>query len=167
MNLQELNELNEIDAKEVFSRCCSASNWVNDMVNARPYKDIDAVQARAVKVWRTMEKPDFMEAFDGHPKIGDPESLADKYRNTHALASDEQSSVEVASEEVIHKLAIANQQYKQKFGYIFIICATGKTADQMLDLINRRIYNDPESELAIAATEQQKITAIRISVIFS
>ena len=114
-----------------------------------------------------MEKPDFMEAFDGHPKIGDPESLADKYRNTHALASDEQSSVEVASEEVIHKLAIANQQYKQKFGYIFIICATGKTADQMLDLINRRIYNDPESELAIAATEQQKITAIRISVIFS
>ena len=137
------------------------------MVDARPFKDKNAVQVQAVKIWKTMKMSDFMEAFDGHPKIGNPNSLRAKYRNTHALASDEQSSVEHASEEVIQDLQIANQQYEQKFGYIFIVCATGKTADQMLDLIKRRIYNDTESELAIAATEQQKITAIRISVMLN
>ena len=165
MNLKELNELDQADAREVFFLCCTASNWINGMADARPFKDTDSVQAQAVKLWETMEKSDFMEAFDGHPKIGDPDSLGAKYRNTHALASGEQSSVELASDEVIHSLEIANQQYEQKFGYIFIVCATGKTADQMLGLVNRRITNDPETELAIAAIEQQKITAIRISAI--
>ena len=133
------------------------------MVNSRPFRDTDSVQEKAIEIWKVMERSDFMEAFDGHPKIGDPDSLRAKYRNTHALASGEQSSVELASDEVIRNLGIANQQYEQKFGYIFIVCATGKTADQMLDMVNRRIYNDPESELAIAAAEQQKITGIRIA----
>jgi len=142
--------------------CCAASRWIEAMIQARPFADIEQVHARAVVIWNRMQAADFMEAFEGHPRIGDPESLRQKYRHTRALAAGEQAAVEQASDDVLAELAELNQQYQNRFGYIFIVCATGKTALQMLELIRKRINNAPDDEIKIAAAEQQKITAIRI-----
>ena len=113
-----------------------------------------------------MAFPDYMEAFDGHPKIGDPDSLRSKYQNTHSLARSEQASVAQATDDTIEQLAIFNKKYEQKFGYIFIVCATGKSAMEMLSLVKQRLHNTPEKELVIAADEQEKIMLLRISGLF-
>ncbi len=114
-----------------------------------------------------MAVSDYMQAFDGHPKIGDPESLKEKYRGTHAMATDEQSAVKLATDQVLAELAQYNARYEKKFGYIFIVCATGKSAAEMLALIRSRIKNAPAEELNHAAREQAKITAVRISKLFA
>jgi 2-oxo-4-hydroxy-4-carboxy-5-ureidoimidazoline decarboxylase len=162
LNLQHLNQLDIDAASEAFSKCCTASNWINQMVKARPFECQDSLKETAKIIWQSMMDSDYMEAFEGHPKIGDPESLKEKYRNTHDLASAEQSSMQQATDEVIEELAKLNVEYEIKFGFIFIVCATGKSAEEMRNLIKNRIDNDPEEELNIAAKEQEKITDIRL-----
>lgn len=114
-----------------------------------------------------MQEPDWLEAFDGHPKIGDPASLKKKYHSTQALASEEQSGVREATDQHIADLAKANQSYLDRFGFIFIICATGKTAEEMLGTILDRLNNTRDQELRIAAKEQLKITHIRLENLIS
>jgi len=116
--------------------------------------------------WSKMNREDYMEAFDGHPKIGDPASLKKKYAATLSLADHEQSSVKLASDETIRQLARFNRRYEEKFGYIFIVCATGKSAEEMLALVKRRIHNDADNEIEIAAREQLKILLIRVEKMF-
>lgn len=108
-----------------------------------------------------------MEAFLGHPKIGDVDSLAQKFRATKKWAGNEQELVQDASLELISKLAQGNTDYENKFGFIFIVFATGKTAQQMLDLLCARLPNPPDRELEIAAAEQHKITRLRIQKLFA
>ena len=114
-----------------------------------------------------MREQDLLEAFDGHPKIGDPDSLKKKYAATKKLATSEQSAVQYASDETIDELAACNQAYLDKFGFIFIICASGKSADEMLVSIKNRISNSRERELLLAAEEQRKITHLRLNKLFS
>ena len=160
--LSKLNSLDEDQAKATFSQCCSATRWVGMMVRSLPYDNTDSVVEHARYYWRQMGREDYQEAFDGHPKIGDPASLKEKYRNTHHLASSEQSSVEVASDRVLEELADLNNQYEKRFGFIFIVCASGKSAEEMLSLIRQRIQNEPDTEIRIPASEQDKITILRI-----
>lgn len=163
MNIQTLNSAPPHEAKKWFSQCCTASRWVDAMVSSRPFDNQDQLLETASMQWRTLQNQDFIEAFEGHPMIGNPDSLKEKYRNTHAMASGEQSGMKQATDDVILELARLNLEYFEKFGFIFIVCATGKSAGEMLELIQSRINNDDDSEIAIAAREQEKITAIRIN----
>ena len=162
MELAKLNELSHADATTAFMQCCTASEWVEQLVQARPFATADALREKADAIWSTLAEKDFLEAFDGHPKIGDVGSLKAKYANTKALASGEQSSVNEASDEVINALAAGNTAYEEKFGFIFIVCATGKSAARMLALLEARLPNDRDTELKNAAEEQRKIYHIRL-----
>ena len=165
MTIKELNILSTNDAFIVFEKCCVAGQWINEMIRSRPYNKIQDVFTASEKAWSNCNKSDYLEAFKGHPKIGDISSLSKKYVNTSDIAANEQSGVSVANNDVIKRLAIGNQEYEDKFGYIFIVCATGKTAQEMLSLLEERIVNDASTELGIAAGEQHKITTIRLEKI--
>ena len=105
---------------------------------------------------------DWLEAFAHHPKIGDLDSLESKFRATADLASNEQRGVRAASTPTLEQLRSANLEYERRFGYIFIVCATGKSAPEMLQLLRERLTNDAETELRQAAAEQSKITRLRL-----
>lgn len=162
MNLEQLNCLSNSEATHAFMQCCTASNWVKAMVDARPFADDKALAKRANSAWSDAVEADFIEAFEGHPQIGNVATLRAKYANTKELASGEQSSVKQASEQVLVDLAQGNADYLEKFGFIFIVCATGKSAQQMLDLLLARLPNDKATELANAAEEQRKIFHLRL-----
>jgi 2-oxo-4-hydroxy-4-carboxy-5-ureidoimidazoline decarboxylase len=162
MNLEKLNTLPIAQATHTFMQCCTASTWVNAMVKARPFSDTLAIVQQADLTWQTLGEADYLEAFEGHPQIGNVATLREKYANTKALASGEQSSMSQATEEVLVALAKGNADYLEKFGFIFIVCATGKSAAQMLALLVARLPNDKAVELANAAEEQRKIFHIRI-----
>ena len=132
------------------------------MVSGRPYSTADELRSAADKNWQGLDEHDYLQAFDGHPKIGDVESLKAKYANTKELAAGEQSSVNVASGDTIAALADGNSAYEEKFGFIFIVCATGKTAAQMTALLQARLPNERNQELINAAEEQRKIFQIRL-----
>ena len=162
-SLSEVNILSEEDAQVAFSNCCTSQSWIDSMVAARPFISLEQCHEIALSVWAGLSDQDFLQAFEGHPKIGDVTSLREKYAHTKKLASGEQSSVDDASEEVIQQLSAGNTAYEEKNGFIFIVCATGKSAAQMLELLNQRLPNEREVELKNAAAEQAKITAIRIN----
>jgi 2-oxo-4-hydroxy-4-carboxy-5-ureidoimidazoline decarboxylase len=162
-SLSELNILSIEDAQEAFSNCCTSQAWNDAMVAARPFISLEQCHEVALSVWAGLGEQDFLQAFAGHPKIGDVTSLREKYAHTKKLASDEQSLVDDASEEVIQNLSNGNAEYEEKNGFIFIVCATGKNAAEMLALLNQRLPNEREVELKNAAVEQAKITAIRIN----
>lgn len=161
-SIAELNQLSEPDARVALERCCGASRWVQLMVERRPFEDEAALMTAADEAWVRMERKDILEAFQHHPQIGDVASLRQKFASTATWASHEQSGVQAASEHVLEALARGNQAYREKFGYIFIVFATGKSASEMLDLLELRLPNPPEKELPIAAAEQAKITRTRL-----
>ena len=162
MDIETFNGLEPAEAADVMQRCCTASRWVNRMVEGRPYPGIAEMLERAGEHWSGMVETDWLEAFEGHPRIGDPESLKAKYRATLATASGEQSSVRQADESTLAGLAEGNQAYFERFGFIFIIFASGKSAPEMLANLQNRLGNSRQTELATAAAEQWKITRRRL-----
>jgi 2-oxo-4-hydroxy-4-carboxy-5-ureidoimidazoline decarboxylase len=158
----KLNSLADDDARAAFSNCCAAAKWVNGMLAARPFASDKALFAACDAVAATLLESDWLEAFAAHPLIGDVDSLRKKYAATKQLAAGEQSGVDAASEATLHELAELNQAYLARFGFIFIVFATGKTADRMLAILKSRIDNTRDQELANAAAEQLKITRLRI-----
>lgn len=166
MLLEDFNVLPVEEAVAALQACCAAQRWVSAVVEQRPFSSLDDLQQSARIEWSGLAEADYLEAFDAHPKIGDPDSLKKKYADTHKMASKEQSLVEEAAPEVIADLATLNQAYFEKFGFIFIVCATGKTATEMLALVKERLPNDRADELVNAASEQAAITAIRINKLF-
>ncbi len=162
MNLDQLNKLPTDEAVDALSRCCAATRWANEVAEHRPYASNAELFEAADDIWWKLDGDDWLEAFDGHPKIGDIDSLRKKYASSRSWSEGEQSGVEAASDDVLHRLAEANDEYEEKFGYIFIVCATGKSAAEMLDILEERLPNSPDDELPIAAAEQAKITRIRL-----
>jgi len=163
MTLSEINQLSHEQAVNTFMQCCTSSVWVERLANARPFSNEAALRDCANTVWQSLEETDYLAAFEGHPKIGDVNSLRAKYANTKALASNEQGLVNKASEQVLQRLAQGNDDYEDKFGFIFIVCATGKSAQQMSDLLQARIPNNKSQEFVNAAEEQRKIFQLRIN----
>ena len=163
MSVVEINAASSAEAAQLFLQCCASQRWIALMVASRPYATAQALRDQADVHWREMGEEDYLQAFDGHPKIGDVGSLQAKYANTKTLAAGEQSGVDLASDEVIQRLAEGNSQYQDKFGFIFIVCASGKTADEMLGLLEARLPNDRHTELLNAAEEQRKIFHIRLN----
>jgi len=157
-----LNRLEEASLRAVLARCCVSRGWIEGMAARRPFAADEQVLAAAAGVWQGLGRDDWREAFAGHPPIGDLASLQAKYAGTQPLAAREQAGMLTASEQTLRRLAEGNRAYKDKFGHIFIVCATGKSADEMLALLEARIGNHPATELPIAAEEQLKITQIRL-----
>jgi OHCU decarboxylase len=132
------------------------------MLAARPFASDQSVEASAAEIAKQLCRDDWLQAFAAHPRIGDADSLREKYSSTKQWASGEQSGIAEANDATIQELAQLNNDYVEKFGYIFIVCATGKSADEMLAILRDRLPNHPDAELLIAAQEQQKITLLRL-----
>jgi 2-oxo-4-hydroxy-4-carboxy-5-ureidoimidazoline decarboxylase len=158
-----LNALAEPAAAEALRRCCAAERWVAALLALRPYASSLELHACAERAWQSLEERDYLEAFSHHPQIGqDLASLRQRFNSTHTLAEGEQAGVHDADEATLHALREGNRAYRARFGYIFIVCATGKSAAEMLHLLQQRIGNDPATELRLAAAEQAKITRLRL-----
>ena len=162
MTLHEFNILPKQQLIEELTKCCGSSSWVNRMLPFIPADDMIELLEDAEEQWWQCKEEDWKEAFSHHPKIGDVESLAKKFASTAQWASGEQSGVTAGSKETIEALAESNRLYEEKFGYIFIVCATGRSADEMLGMLLARLENNPEEEIQVAADEQNKITKLRI-----
>ncbi len=167
MTLHELNILSKERLTEELTKCCGATNWVQRMLHFIPADDLVELLNDAEEQWWQCTEADWKEAFTHHPKIGDIDSLKKKFASTANWASGEQSGVNTATDTIINALAEGNRLYEEKFGYIFIVCATGKTASELLDLLQNRFNNKPEDEIKIAADEQNKITLIRLQKLIS
>lgn len=162
MTIEALNALTPSEANEQFKLCCGASNWVEKMNQNRPFHDKNEVYQQAESIWFSLSSEDWLEAFTHHPKIGDIDSLRKKFHNTKSISKNEQSGVNDAEKSTLNDLAKSNQLYEDKFGFIFIVCATGKSADEMLALIKMRLNKNAETEMQNAAKEQNKITQLRL-----
>lgn len=162
MTLDHLNTLPDEEATAAFLRCCGATRWVRQMTDRRPFADADALFAAADEIGAGLSRDDWLEAFAHHPRIGDLESLRTRFADTAFWAAGEQAGTATASEAVLRALAEGNRAYEERFGYIFIVCATGKSAGEMLNLLRARLPNDPAAELSVAAEEQRKITCLRL-----
>ena len=163
MTLKELNTLRAEEASSWFEQCCAAKTWVYQMVKSRPYSDKNALVNQAKSAWAKCSDDDYLEAFTAHPMIGDVDSLRKKFANTKAIAAGEQSGTASASEAVLRQLKEANHAYLDKHGFIFIICATGLSAQTMLEALQARLPNTTQQEITNAAAEQIKITLLRIN----
>src|SRR6185369_11838401 len=142
--------------------CCGSKRWAKQMAEARPYENLADVITRANEIWQSLDREDWLEAFRSHPKIGEKKSAETVSAQARQWSGQEQSGVSAASTETTNALANLNHAYEQKFGYIFIICATGKTSDEMLAALRERLEHEPADELPIAAAEQSKITELRL-----
>ncbi|MBL7738841.1 MAG: 2-oxo-4-hydroxy-4-carboxy-5-ureidoimidazoline decarboxylase [Chitinophagaceae bacterium] len=162
MTLHELNTLPKDHLAEELTRCCGSQAWVKRMLPFFPADDLVELLEDAEEQWWKCSEEDWKEAFAHHPKIGDIDSLKKKFAATAQWASGEQSGMNIASQQTIELLAEGNRQYEEKFGYIFIVCATGRSADEMLAILESRLPNDPGDEIEIAADEQSKITRLRL-----
>jgi 2-oxo-4-hydroxy-4-carboxy-5-ureidoimidazoline decarboxylase len=158
-----LNALSDEAARQALERCCAAQRWVNALLEQRPFDSALALFTAAERSFAELGRDDYLEAFAHHPQIG--ASLADlraRFPATSAWSSAEQAGVSDASDETLLSLRAANAEYLARFGHIFIVCASGKTAKEMLSLLEARLDNPPDVELRIAAAEQAKITRLRL-----
>ena len=156
MNLTTFNALDTASVRKELFACCGSTKWTDLMMSHFPFTSEKQLVDLSAKIWYDVcAEADWRESFTHHPKIGDVKSLTEKF------AGKEQAGVAVATPETIQLLAKANSDYEAKNGFIFIVCATGKSADEMLALLLDRLQNSAEEELHIAMGEQQKISIIR------
>jgi OHCU decarboxylase len=162
---QSVNRLNELSANEAqaeFLKCCGSTKWALEMTAARPFATEQELFARADDISSSLEDEDWLEAFRAHPKIGEKKAATAQSHQEQKWSAQEQSGVSEASAGTIAQLAERNREYEDRFGFIFIVCASGKSPDQMLAILDGRIDNDPRTELRIASEEQRKITRLRL-----
>lgn len=161
-DLDWLNSLATDRAFAEFHACCGSSRWAKEMINNRPFGDVSSVKECARDIWWTLDTADWLEAFRSHPKIGEKKAEGTVSQKARLWSGDEQSGVRDATRETSGSLATLNKEYEAKFGFIFIVCATGKSSEEMLAILRERLMNDPTQELRNAATEQAKITELRL-----
>ncbi len=167
MTIAEFDHLNSEKKKEILQQCCGSSAWIEKMLTIPPAEDLIDLFEDAEEKWYECSEADWKEAFSHHPKIGDLNSLKEKFAPSADFAEGEQSSLKQASEKVLQSLAEANVTYEKKFGYIFIVSAAGKSAEEMLDVLTARLNNNPDQEIKIAMDEQNKITRLRLEKLFN
>jgi len=160
--LARLNALDAETCERELLKCCGAREWARAMVARRPFEDVEELMLTAEQVWWSLGTRDWHEAFASHPKIGERKSAQMQSDQAQAWSEQEQSGTRDAEQATLDELTAANRVYEEKFGHIFIVCATGKTAAQMLTLLHARLPNDPGIELHNAAAEQRKITRLRL-----
>lgn len=158
--LAEWNSFDAANAAEVILPCNGSGAWAERVVQLRPFADVEDLLAAADRVWRGLPERDWQEAFDSHPRLGERNAKAATEKSL-SWSADEQSAAN-PDYAVWHALAKANREYETKFGRIFLLCATGRTAEEMLAILQRRMQNDAETELQEAAEQQRMITQLRL-----
>ena len=153
MTLAELNASSAREAERALAGCCGSSNWAAAMARQRPFASLEQLLVAAERLWWDLSSPDWLEAFSHHPRIGD---------RAAGWASQEQAGTVGASQETLDALVRWNADYERRFGFVFLIFATGKSADEMLAELKRRAQNERTDEIRIAAGEQAKITRLRL-----
>ncbi len=159
--LKRWNSLSKGQAFDEILPCCGSRAWATGMVERRPMPDKATLLAISDEIWAGLGEADWMEAFRCHPRIGESRSRG---ASVQALAWSAQEQRRVADDGEAVKLALAkaNREYERRFGYIFIVCATGRSSGDILEILRRRLHNDSASELSEAAGEQRQITQIRL-----
>lgn len=159
--LRRLNALAESEAAAALQACCGSTRWAQKMLAGRPFPSVERLREAADKIWTEMGRDDCLEAFRAHPRIGEksPEKQATVARQ---WSEQEQAGTRGAGGKVLAELAEAGRAYEARFGYLFIVCATGKTTEEMLALLRQRLQNEPDQELRIAAEEQRRIMQLRL-----
>ncbi len=159
LGLRWLNALPSPAAERELLACCGSERWVQGMVARRPFSDLGDLLAASDLIWGDLERRDLLQAFAAHPRIGEttaPDAAGGGW------AQEEQAAAVGAGREVLQGLLAANRAYEAKFGYIFIVSATGKSADEMLTLLRKRLDNSPDEEVQVASEEQRSITRLRL-----
>jgi hydroxyisourate hydrolase len=159
MRLENVNALDDESTVRELRRCCGSTQWIAAMTRARPFASAEAMADAGDTIWASLDAADWLEAFAAHPRIGD---LQTGTSGAAEWEQQEQAVARSAPKELTDRLVARNRQYETRFGYIFILCATGKTVEEMLAIIEDRLQNDSREELRIAAEEQRQITRLRI-----
>ena len=157
-----LNSLTVEAATKEFLQCCGSRRWAQQMSNDRPYSTLEGLITHANQLWWSLTPADWLEAFRSHPKIGEKKASNNVSVQSQQWSGQEQAEVDNASQQTADSLAALNRDYEEKFGFIFIICATGKTSGEMLAVLQERLQHDSDTELRLAAAEQAKITQLRL-----
>jgi OHCU decarboxylase len=147
--------------------CCGSQAWVEHMLNRVPFPNTASLLDTADEVWAALTRDDWLEAFRHHPAIGARRGKKVQSTTARRWSKSEQSVAQEADAATLSELAKANEEYRAKFGHVFLICATGKTSEEILSNLRWRLPNDPEQELRVAAEEQRKITRLRLEKLFT
>lgn len=160
---ERINRAPPAEARAQLELCCGSSRWINRMMAHIPFASREAALKAARDEWFALLPADWREAFDHHPRIGaSTSSVAQDFSPASAISAREQAGVASATDDVKRALAEGNRAYEERFGHIYIVCATGKSAEEMLAILNARLKNDPETEMRIAAEEHAKICDLRL-----
>lgn len=162
MNLERWNGLPDEEAVREILGCCGSRRWARALANLRPFASEVALAEKADEVWWQLDPADWGEAFASHPRIGEKKAPVSATEKSAQWSSEEQSGVAKAREDIQARLQSGNQKYEERFGRIYIVCATGKSAEEMLAILDRRLDNDEASELREAAEQQRQITQLRL-----
>jgi len=160
--LARLNSRPASEAEAELLKCCGSSRWAGGVAARRPFESVAELLEEADRVWWELAPEDWLEAFRSHPKIGGRKAAAEVGEEARRWSEREQAGARDASPATLAALAEANRVYEEKFGFIFIVCATGKTAAEMLSLLEARLTNERGAELRVAAEEQRRITRLRL-----
>ena len=163
MDLRTFNALDHDRATAELMALCHCRNWAAAVSRARPFSSFEQLARRCEVAWSEASEADILEAFAGHPRIGDLDAL----RGQNVAAGREQGQVAGAPEAVLQELLARNRQYEARHGFVFLVCASGKSAEEMLSLLVARLPNSRATELATGAREQAKITALRLRARFA
>jgi OHCU decarboxylase len=161
-----LDALPPHEAAMLLQTCCGASAWVDGMTARRPFHTLAVMLREADEVWWSLSPDDWREAFEHHPRIGERTSAAAQGAVAQRWSEGEQRAAATSATDVRQALADGNREYERKFGHIYLVYATGKSADELLALLRSRMHNDPVTELRVAAREQAKITRLRLEKMF-
>jgi 2-oxo-4-hydroxy-4-carboxy-5-ureidoimidazoline decarboxylase len=161
--LVQWNRLPVDEAVKEILPCCSSKAWAAGMAARRPFSDVTTLLAASEETWSNLSAADWMEAFRGHPRIGESLATPSVSDQSATWSAQEQKNVAAAGDAVKIALAEANQEYEQRFRNTFIVCATGKSAPEILEILRRRLQNDGPTELRQAAEQQRQITRIRLT----
>jgi 2-oxo-4-hydroxy-4-carboxy-5-ureidoimidazoline decarboxylase len=167
MKVADFNRLTDEAARALLINCCGASRWVQAMLDGRPYAGLAQLLARADREWRDTGPNDWKEAFSHHPRIGETRAEAPVGEAARRWSAAEQGSLAAADDAARRALALANREYEERFGRIYIVSASGRGPEELLQDLRGRMANSPEQELAIAASEQGRITRQRLSRVFA
>ncbi len=162
VSVAKLDAMPETEAAELFASCCGASRWVSEMVARRPFGTRGAALTVADLVWQTMDEPAWREAFSHHPRIGEQTGAVPQTPRGAAWSAGEQAGMDSAGESLRSELAAVNREYEARFGYVYIVCAEGRAAEELLSFARRRLANDPHTELLTAMLEQERIMQLRL-----
>ena len=159
--LETFNRASSEDAATALLSCCASRRWAHALVAARPFATEEALFIAADQIWATMQEADWMEAFRAHPRIGERKP-AEATAQSKGWSNQEQAQVHAAQAAILSELAEGNRAYERQFGFTYIVCATGKSAEEMLTILKRRLASDRATELREAAEQQRQITQIRL-----